>query len=70
MSVKVGEEVEKTVWDIPIELDEQTKQMLLVRAQDEITVDEMDELLLQWVIVKIIREDVEERLNTATEEDK
>jgi hypothetical protein len=70
MFIEVGEEVEKVVYDFPVTLDDETKSALLRHAQDEITVEEMDELLLQWVMVKILTDKVEETLNTPPEEDK
>jgi hypothetical protein len=71
MSIEVGEEVEKTVYDFPVEIDGEDRAALLRYAQDEITVEEMDELLLQWVMIKILQDKMDEFIqNELTEEDK
>jgi len=76
MTITVGEEVERTVYDFPVELGEPEKSALLEHAMETITTDEMDELLLGWVMVKILQEELDrfelskETLNTPVDEEK
>jgi len=70
MAIKVGEEKAETVYNFPVEIDEPERSSLLTLAKREISEEEMEELLLEWVMLKIIREKTEEFLNSLPEEDK
>lgn len=73
MAINVGEEQERKVFDFPVELTEPHRSALLRIAMEEISTEEMDELLLEWVMLKILREkleEFEETLNTEDREDK
>jgi hypothetical protein len=68
MAIEVGEEKETVVYDFPVTIEGEDREALLRHAQDEITVEEMDELLLQWVMVKIIEEKLAEFTDSAEAE--
>ena len=73
MFIDVGEEVEKTVYDFPVEMDDQMMDFMFEVARNEISEDEFTQMMVEWAMVHIITEKVKEfteSLNTEDQEDK
>ena len=70
MDIKVGEEVEKTVYDFPCEMDDEMLDFLFEYARNKMSEDEFTEMMAQWAMVDIITKKVNETLNTLSVEDK
>ena len=70
MFIDVGEEVEKTVYDFPCEMDDEMMDFMFEVARNEMTEDEFTQMMVEWAMVHILKEKMEETLNTLSEEDK
>ena len=70
MFIEVGEEVERTVYDFPVEMDEKTMDVMFEYARKYMTEDEFEKIMVEWAMVDILTKKIEETLNTENQEDK
>ena len=70
MDIEIGEEVEKTVFDFPCEMDDEMMDFMFEYARNEMSEDVFTEMMVQWAMVDIINKKVSETLNNQAQEDK
>jgi len=70
MKIEVGEEVKDVVYNFPVTLDEEARALLVKSAKDKITFEELENLMIEWYMVKVVCEKAEEMVNSLPKEDK
>lgn len=62
--------VEKVMVDFQVDMDDRERKILSEYAQEHMTEEEWEGLLINWAMVDILTKKVNETLNTPLEEDK
>ena len=70
MFIDVGEEVEKTVYDLPCEMDDEMMDFMFEYARENMSEETFEQMMVQWAMLDIIEKKVTETLNSLPEEAK
>jgi len=70
MEIEIGEEVEKTVYDFPCDMDDEMLDYMFEYARENMSEEKFTEMMVGWALVDILTKKMEETLNTQPEEDK
>lgn len=67
--MELGEEKERVVYDFEVDMTDEEKRILLEYAMDNIPIDVMDNLLLNWAMIDILEKKINEITAEATTND-